>query len=184
MRSVLRASVLHFCIVAGSLAAGSLDAAAASGRWADLAHSVRDAAAEEALPGFALVVFDQGAAVLTESTWSDTTPLRWGSITKTFTALAALKLAEQGRLDLDAPVRDLLEDGLFVNPWRAIHPLTTRQLLELTAGFADFGRDEWDDNTPAPLATALRRHERRVLWPPGLQHSYSNVPPGFTAAVV
>src|SRR5262249_45092444 len=33
-----------------------------------------------------------------------------GSITKTFTATAAMRLAEQGRLDLDAPVRRYLPD--------------------------------------------------------------------------
>jgi CubicO group peptidase (beta-lactamase class C family) len=153
-------------------------------RWQDLSTQVQQTAKAADLPGYALVVLDRNAPVLYDTTWPEGTPLRWGSITKTFTALAALKLAEQGKLDLDDPVRGLVPKGVYRNPWQADHPLTTRHLLELTAGLPDLSRQEWDDNTPHSLHAALTRRERTLLWPPGFQHSYSNTSPGITAAVI
>jgi CubicO group peptidase (beta-lactamase class C family) len=114
------------------------------------------------------------------------TPFRWGSITKTLTGLAALKLTQSGALTLESPVRPLLGPGFYHNPWAESDPLRLSHLLALSAGAPDLSRAEWNDNQPRPLWQALARHqdERVLLWPPGLQHSYSNVPPGLTAAVI
>lgn len=55
-----------------------------------------------------------------------------GSVTKTFVAATILSLADQGRLDLDATVGDLLP------PYRAVPPsATVRQLLGHRSGIAD-----------------------------------------------
>src|SRR4051812_41275537 len=52
-----------------------------------------------------------------------------GSVGKSFTAILVLQLAEQGRLDLHAPVTDVL-------PWfsAAHRPITLHDLLTHTAG--------------------------------------------------
>lgn len=91
---------------------------------------------------------------------------------------------ENGQLDLDTPVATLLPPRVFSNPWSEQSPLTTRHLLELTAGLPDLSSAEWNDNLPRSLAEALGSRTRTLLWPPGLQHSYSNVPPGLTAGVI
>ncbi|MEZ5497939.1 MAG: serine hydrolase domain-containing protein [Steroidobacteraceae bacterium] len=61
---------------------------------------------------------------------------RIGSLSKTFTGAAAHDLASQGRLDLDAPVHDSL-------PQFPDMTITSRQLLEHTAGLGDFSQADW-----------------------------------------
>jgi CubicO group peptidase (beta-lactamase class C family) len=62
-----------------------------------------------------------------------TTILRAGSIAKTLTATAVFQLAEQGRLDLDADINSYLTR--FKIPATFPEPVTTRQLVNMTAGF-------------------------------------------------
>jgi D-alanyl-D-alanine carboxypeptidase len=61
------------------------------------------------------------------------------SITKTFTAALVLRLAEQGKIDLDAPLASYLGD-LHVDTNGA----TVRQALEMRAGLADFTSEAAD----------------------------------------
>lgn len=60
------------------------------------------------------------------------------SLSKTFTAIAALQLAEDDRLDLHAPISNYLND-LPAH----IGQLTTHQLLTHTSGIRHYGDDEW-----------------------------------------
>ncbi len=66
------------------------------------------------------------------------TPMYIGSISKSFTALAIMQLAEKDDLDIDAPVIDYL-------PWfsladqQAAQTITIRNLLNHTSGLSDFG---------------------------------------------
>ena len=55
-----------------------------------------------------------------------------GSITKTFTALTILRLAEEGRLGLDDPLRSWFPPYPHVDP-----DITIRQLLNHTSGLSD-----------------------------------------------
>jgi serine beta-lactamase-like protein LACTB len=57
-------------------------------------------------------------------TVGEQTMYRWASISKPVTAVAAMQLAEAGKLDLDADVRTLVPE-FPEKPW----PVTTRQLL-------------------------------------------------------
>jgi CubicO group peptidase (beta-lactamase class C family) len=97
------------------------------------------------------------------------TVLRIGSVTKIFTAAAALQLAERGLLDLDRDIRDYLPDV----PIR--YPTTTRQLLTHTAGFDEkFGGGYTESARHLqPLADHVRRYARQIK-PPGGAYSYSN----------
>jgi D-alanyl-D-alanine carboxypeptidase len=61
------------------------------------------------------------------------TPMALGSVTKTYTASMALRLAEQGRLSLDAPIRRWLPE------WRGAPRMPVRRLLAQTAGVQDPG---------------------------------------------
>lgn len=83
-----------------------------------------------------------------------------GSITKTLTADLIMRLAEQGRLDFDAPLSVLLPDAELHPDWR---DLTLTQILSHTAGLrpnftmAETGADYGDDLT-AERRTRLAAH--------------------------
>ena len=113
-------------------------------------------------------------------------PFRWGSISKSVTALTALEATHRRQVPLNVPVTELLEPLPYENPWATTAPLRLAHLLELSGGLPELTAAEFDDNTPHPLKAALARRARSrvLLWPPGLQHSYSNVAPGITAAIV
>lgn len=95
-----------------------------------------------------------------------------GSITKSMTALALMQLVDEGKLDVNAPVKRYL-------PWFAIRslggPILVRELLSHTAGLPD-------DFTVTPGGTynvwALR--ETTTLFAPGTAWAYSNS--GFETA--
>ena len=77
-----------------------------------------------------------------------------GSISKAVTALAALRLAEQGKLDLDANVNDRLKSWhLPDNEFTATHKVTVRNILNHTAGINVSGFPGYprDGKIPSPI---------------------------------
>ncbi len=116
------------------------------------------------------------------------TLFRLGSISKTFAAIAALQLQEEGRLKLSDTVKQWVPDVAFVNPWEATHPLRLVHLLEQTSGFDDMHLREFalNDPTPVSLKDALADDVacRVCRWPPGTRMSYCSAAPGVLAAVV
>jgi CubicO group peptidase (beta-lactamase class C family) len=97
-----------------------------------------------------------------------------GSITKTFTGTAAMRLAERGDLDLDTPVHTYLPE-LRLADADAAERVTMRQLLTHTAGwvgdyFDDLGRGE--DALSRMVATMA---ELPQLTPLGELWSYNNM---------
>ena len=115
------------------------------------------------------------------------TLFRIGSITKTFNALAVMLLVEQGRLDLDTPLRKIATDVPLENPWADTHPVRVAHLLEHSSGLLDVTREEFDHNVPFPTleaAFAWRPQARVVQWPPGLHHVYSNANAGLAGLVI
>ena len=115
------------------------------------------------------------------------TLFRIGSITKTFNALAVLLLVEQGRIELDWPVRKIVADAPLANPWRDTHPVRVAHLLEHSSGLLDMTREEFDHNVPFPTleaAFAYRPQAREVQWQPGLHHVYSNANAGLAGLVI
>jgi CubicO group peptidase (beta-lactamase class C family) len=102
-----------------------------------------------------------------------------GSITKTFTGTAAMRLVERGDLDLDAPVRTYLPD-LKLSDENVAARVTTRHLLTHTGGwigdyFDDFGSG---DDALARMTEALAVLPQ--LTPLGEVWSYNNA--GFYLA--
>ena len=113
------------------------------------------------------------------------TEFRVGSISKTFVALALLKLQEEGKINLYARLQDVAPEIPVKNKWEATHPVRIVNLLEHTAGFDDMQfsevynvRDRYD----FPLLDVFKHFEEPqiVRWPPGTRMSYSN--PGNGAA--
>lgn len=116
------------------------------------------------------------------------TLFRLGSLSKTFAAVAALQLQEEGKLKLSDTVKQWVPDVGFVNPWEATHPLRLVHLLEQTSGFDDMHLREFALNDPTPLslkdALADDAACRVCRWPPGTRMSYCNAAPGVLAAVI
>jgi CubicO group peptidase (beta-lactamase class C family) len=113
------------------------------------------------------------------------TLFRVGSITKSFIGLAFLRLAERGRIDLRARVRDLAPELAIDNRWQREDPITVAHLLEHTAGFDDMHPNEMYAPLAAeamPLAAVLARNpaSRVARWRPSSRMSYAN--PGYTVA--
>lgn len=87
-------------------------------------------------------------------------PMRIASISKTFTATLVLQLAEEGRLNLDQPIGELLTDAdmptgfsvaqLHARAGNALgERITVRQLLNHTSGLADVFFDDATAGAPA-----------------------------------
>jgi CubicO group peptidase (beta-lactamase class C family) len=68
---------------------------------------------------------------------TDGTIFRIASVTKTFTAVAAMQLVERGLLDLDAPANDYLRAFRLVPADPRWRPATPRHLLTHTAGIRE-----------------------------------------------
>jgi len=92
----------------------------------------------------------------------------WWSFTKTVLAVAALRLVDHGKLDLDA----LVEERLF----------TLRQLLRHEAGLPDYGsisryhEDVAAGKMPWPVTSMLAAVQAdRLLFEPGTGWAYSNI---------
>lgn len=101
------------------------------------------------------------------------TVLQIGSISKIFTAVLAMTLVEEGKLDLDTPAIEYMPD-LQLQDKAARQVLTMRHLLTHTSGlygdwFEDFGLG--DD----ALSNAIAKvHTLRQIAPPGEVWSYCN----------
>jgi CubicO group peptidase (beta-lactamase class C family) len=99
--------------------------------------------------------------------------VRPASISKLFTAIAALQLVRQGKLDLDRDVNDYLDFHIPVSADAV--PITLRLLLTHRAGFEDHLKDFIKaGGTPEPLDAWLRENLPRRLYPHGDVPAYSN----------
>jgi CubicO group peptidase (beta-lactamase class C family) len=113
------------------------------------------------------------------------TEFRVGSISKTFVALALLKLQEEGKIDLEARLHDVAPEVRMTNAWEAAHPVRIVNLLEHTAGFDDMEPAEVynvHDPYDYPLLDVFKRFQepQRARWSPDSRMSYSN--PGYGVA--
>jgi CubicO group peptidase (beta-lactamase class C family) len=113
----------------------------------------------------------------------DRTLFLCGSTTKTFTATALLLLVDEGRIDLDDPVRNHLPD-FRVEDEAAASSVTVLQLLNHTAGWdGDFFKSTGDgDDALARYVEAMAG--LRQLAPPGAVVSYNNASFAVVARLV
>lgn len=139
---------------------------------------------EHHLPGFAITV-TRGNSVLWRQGFgladreanlaaTPTTRFRIGSVSKVVTATLLMRLVEEGRVSLDAPV------GSYLALPPALAPLTLRQLSGHLGGVRHYGRGEFITTTRYPdLKTALEVFANDTLVaPPGTRYAYSSY--GYT----
>ncbi|WP_054248265.1 serine hydrolase domain-containing protein [Rhodococcus opacus] len=101
------------------------------------------------------------------------TLFRIGSTTKTFTGTTVIRLVDEGKVDLEAPIRQYLPDFAVADP-EASATATVRQLLNHTSGWLgddlqDFGRG--DDAITKFVASMTRLPQKT---PPGTVFAYNN----------
>ena len=121
-------------------------------------------------------VVDGAAGLLSTATGVEATPdslFQIGSITKLWTSTLVLQLVDEGKVDLDVPVRTYLPE-LRLGDEAAAAVITTRQLLNHTAGFEGdiFTDTGYGDDCVEKFVATL--HDVPQLFAPGEQFSYNN----------
>ncbi len=141
------------------------------------------------------VVVTRGMATDTDAV-NEHTLFNVASLSKTFTGALALQLAEDGRLDLDAPLEDVLGAALggvpFRHPSFPDTPVTTRMLLAHTSGLVDDFLFLGDVTTESDPVMDFEEFTRSYLaeadhWgsaEPGTRHAYCNAGYGILGLVV
>lgn len=101
---------------------------------------------------------------------------RVGSISKLFTATAAMQLAEQQKLDIDRPLQDYLPEFSIQTRFPATAPITPRNLMTHHSGLPrDIAKGMFTPN-PIPFTELVREVKNSdAAYPPNLVFSYSNV---------
>lgn len=127
-------------------------------------------------PAIAVAITDSDRTIATRTYGAATPDALWpiASIGKSFTAVLALQLAEEGRLDLHAPVTDYV-------PWVMIGsqsaPITLHHLLTHTGGIV-----EHSDLAPASTYDVIALADTEPGFRPGEHRWYSNI--GYRAVGV
>ncbi|WCR28355.1 beta-lactamase family protein [Paenibacillus thiaminolyticus] len=189
LRLKVIACLLVFGLLAGLLGSGVY--AEEAGRGSKSLEAVMDEYILKGMEtnhvaGASLVVVKDGKVVLKKGYgYADTagqvkvnpdqTLFRIGSVTKLFTATAAMQLVEQGKLELDKDINTYLKGVKINNPYDT--PLTLRHLLTQTGGFAESSKGIYSDKLleqPVPLSETIARHMPPLIRRPGEVIQYSN----------
>jgi CubicO group peptidase (beta-lactamase class C family) len=164
--------------------------------WADIDRIFAAYAANEKIPGMVWgIVIDGRLAHLGTTGVRDratgdkataATAFRIASMTKSFTALAILKLRDEGKLSLEDPVAKWIpEFAKMAAPTRDTPPLRVRQLLSHSAGFPE--DNPWGDQQLSATDAALDAWLRAGIpfsTPPGTRYEYSNYAFGLLGRIV
>ncbi|GAB7186936.1 hypothetical protein ATKI12_6767 [Kitasatospora sp. Ki12] len=182
----------------GAAHAAAADRGAADAPASDLTgvRAALQATTKAGAPGAFAVIRDHGdkeesRSVAVGLADLDGTPMnsswrfRVGSNSKMFTAVLVMQLAQEGRIDLDKPLRDYLPAGTLPEGWA----MTGRQVMEHRAGIFDHTNDlleqAGEETTSAfearirstvydPSALAAMSVKHGVQYTPGSRYSYSN----------
>lgn len=146
-----------------------------------------------AVVGMSFAVFKQGEVIYMQSYGyadrennipaTDKTKYRSASISKPVTFIGAMMLAEQGKLDIDAPISDITGIGLDIDPKQ---PNTTRHLMTHTSTIGDTGAYlRACDTFPHPSLNGLKSYGPIfTAYTPGVRYQYSNFGAGLVSAVI
>lgn len=116
-----------------------------------------------------------------------TTGFRIGSVSKTLTWILLMRLVEQGRVDLDAPVNRYLPADLQIPDDGVQTPIRVRDLPGHTSGFEDHWLGTIVAEDPASIpspAEFLRLNRPRRVREPGLFPTYSNYGANLAGAII
>lgn len=105
------------------------------------------------------------------------------STSKPFTAVAVLKLQQEGKIDIDLPVKHYLPDFLHDS-------VKVRHLLQHRSGLPNYiyiADDHWDYRKPltnADITPLLKRYRPRLEFKPGSRFRYCNTNYAYLALIV
>lgn len=165
----------------------------------EVASQIDDWVAEGVVPGASIAISHRGELVSKRHAGearpgtpvSDSTLFGMASLSKPITAAAFLAISDEGLLDLDAPVSEVLPDfGADVNPMHSTAMLeaerddiTFRQLLAHTSGLPENISPEL--YSPSSLLSRQEQIDLMLRTPlqsaPGERLRYSNLGPGIAA---
>lgn len=149
------------------------------------------------IPGTTVAVVEDGRVILAKgygysdidkrkNVSANQTLFRIGSVSKLFIWTAAMQLAEEGRLDLDADINIYLKD--FQVPATYAEPITFKDLMAHTPGFEDLaiGGRLFVKNASdvMPLGLYLKEKMPARVRPPGELTAYSNYGSALAAYIV
>lgn len=178
---VFRLAILFVAFSVASFAQNSLPATTIT----QIDQIVAKARAEQKLPAVSVAIEANGKVIFEKAYGfadlendlkaTPETLIRTGSIAKSMTAVGALELAEQGKLDLDAPIQKYCPQ-FPPKKWT----ITTRELLGHLGGIRHYEGKE-ADSTQHYYSTAegmmIFKHDPLVA-PPGEKFNYSTY--GYT----
>ncbi|MEV7524353.1 serine hydrolase domain-containing protein [Streptomyces sp. NPDC091371] len=166
----------------------------AQGDFARVDAYVQEQRERTRAPGLAYAVIS-GEQVVHQRTWGQDgngtpvtprTPFLIGSVSKPVTAMAVMRLAEEGRIALDGTVRERLP--WFTPSGDGGERITVRQLLTHTSGISEregYLRSDRYDNEPGGIMRLARSlADVRLNAHPGERHEYSDANYMLLAAVV
>ncbi|MDO1451246.1 serine hydrolase [Rhodocytophaga aerolata] len=192
-----------------SLQAQSLQAQSlqAQSKYDSVDNSIRNFMAEKKIPGFAACMVEDSTIIWSKSygladiarkiPMSLDGILNIGSISKTFTATAAMQLWEKGLLDLEADI-NVYSDITIRNPKYPDQPITLFQILTHTSSIIDgkayqhsyscgdptVSLQEWINDNLTTEGKYYDGGNNYGDWPPGSKDSYSNVAFGLLGLIV
>ncbi|HUI93781.1 MAG TPA: serine hydrolase domain-containing protein [Chitinivibrionales bacterium] len=107
---------------------------------------------------------------------NDSTLFKIGSITKVFTASAVMQLAEQGKIDIDKPIKEYIPEFSVKSRFPSDRPITIRDILCHHSGLpCDNLRDYYNDNLEAFHSVLPYLQNAYAICPPGQMFYYSNL---------
>ncbi len=156
------------------MTASALEAAAR-----DCAEIAATAYEKGQLPSLSAGVFRLGNIEWRADLGDVSSQYRIGSITKTFTAVAVMRLVERGRIGLDDPIGLHLPDAPYFD-----HPVA--RLLCHSSGMTAEPAGEWWERTPGRSWTELvQANDTNVaVFSSGERHHYSNLAYGLLGELV
>jgi CubicO group peptidase (beta-lactamase class C family) len=183
IRAVLFALGLHALL----LPCAAQTAAGAGGAGIDreaLGAYLERAVAAYRIPGLSFVLVEQGRPLFVRgygeagrggaaSPVGPDTRFFLGSTSKAFTALAVLRLVEEGKVELDAPYRRYVPEFSLPEPGAA-EKITVRELLNHTSGLSDRGLSSSSAGEASIEAELERLKDCRLASEPGRRFRYYN----------
>jgi CubicO group peptidase (beta-lactamase class C family) len=147
---------------------------------------IRNNLKHQRIPGAAVALVHEGRVIFSQCygvadiqkkiAMTEDTYFMLGSLTKSFTALAVLKLIEQGKIDPDADIKKYIPDFSIKNIYGSGAPITVNHLLTHTSGlmidyYARFNKEKKYSN--ADLLSQLQNEY--LCFKPGSACKYSNI---------
>lgn len=194
---MLRATLILFSalLAAGVAFAQNVPAGPSHAPLARLvSEAIRYELADKKIPALSIALVDGDSIVWAEgfgfadptvkSPATASTVHRVGSVSKLFTDIALMRLVEQGKVALDAPVTRYLPAFAPTNRFQS--PITVGMLMTHYSGLVRESPvgNYFDPTEPSLAASIASLNETEVIYPPGTRLKYSNAGIGVVGRVV